>query len=651
MCGIVGFWLDRASGDPLALLQRMNDALVHRGPDAGGFACWNEQGVGLGHRRLAIVDLSPAGAQPMTSRSGRYTIVFNGEVYNFERIRADLGGAGGPYSGHSDTEVMLRAFEAWGIPAAIQRFNGMFAFAVWDAEERRLTLARDRLGKKPLYYGKVGGSLVFGSELKALRRFPGWNPPVDRGALTAYLRHNYVPGPRSIYEGINKLPPGTWLTCARRDGVLELTEPSPYWSIEERSVAAGQVPFSGSFADATDELERLLRDAIALRCIADVPLGAFLSGGVDSSLIVALMQSQTSQPVRTFTIGFTEAEYNEAEYAKAVATHLRTDHTELYVSGRDALDVIPRLPDMYDEPFADSSQVPTALVCAMARRNVTVALSGDGGDEGFCGYQRYFLWRRIWRALSRLPAPLTRAGAILAGAVPEGVANALMRLVGPVLPRWIPRDAAGERLHRLARLARHPSPSALYRQLISHWTEPERIVVGGVEPPAPPLMMTDIADADAYTRHMSIVDAATYLPDDILVKVDRASMAVSLEARAPLLDHRVLEFAWSLPTQLQFQGERGKRLLWEILLRYVPRGLVDRPKVGFGIPLDSWLRGPLRDWAEALLEPARLAREGYFNPGPVRAYWEDHLSGRRQRHYYLWDLLMFQAWLERQSAA
>lgn len=649
MCGITGF----ALGSPLAhaaeVLHAMNATLRHRGPDAGDIFIDESCGIGLGHRRLAIVDLSPAGAQPMSSPSGRYTVVFNGEIYNFERLRAQLGPGAAPYRGHSDTEVMLHAFERWGVRAAIPQLHGMFALAVWDRIERRLILARDRVGKKPLYYGKIGASLLFGSELKALRRFPGWTNDVDRDALTAYLRHNYVPAPHSIHRGVRKLPPGSLLEIDCAHGAPVFAEPIRYWEPGDRFAAAAAEPFAGNYDAALQALDELLRDAVGLRMVADVPLGAFLSGGVDSSLVVALMQAQSQRPVKTYTIGFNEPGYDEAQHARAVAAHLGTDHTELYVSAQDALDLIPAMPQMFDEPFSDSSQLPTALVCAMARRHVTVALSGDGGDEGFCGYGRYRLWREVWRLLARAPAPLTRVAARAIEALPEPMLDRLVRWCDPILPGFVPRAAAGARLHALAGLVREPTASGIYRQMVSHWPRPEELVIGGREPRGHPLFEWESRDMAAFTQHMSVLDTATYLPDDILVKVDRASMAVSLEARSPLLDHRVLEFAWSLPLEFKLEERRGKRILWDLLYRYVPQELVDRPKTGFGVPIDAWLRGPLKDWADAMLDPVRLRREGYLRPEPIRRAWDEHQSRRRDWHYYLWDILMFQSWLEAQT--
>lgn len=651
MCGIAGFWFDVPAANAMETLRAMTERLWHRGPDAGDAWFDRDSGVGLGHRRLAIVELSPAGAQPMRSASGRYTIVFNGEIYNFERLRLELGKEAGAYRGHSDTEVMLAAFESWGVSAAVQKFVGMFAFALWDHQEQKLILGRDRLGKKPLYYGLVGRSLLFASELKAFKPFPGWRPEIDRGSIADLLRYSYIPGPRSIYAGIHKLPPGALLEVRRSTDGIQVAHPVPYWSIQRQSAVAAERPFTGDFNEGVDQLQALMQDAVDLRCIADVPLGAFLSGGVDSSLVVALMQRQSMRPVRTFSIGFLAEDMDEARHAKAVAAYLGTDHTELYVDAKAALDLVPRLPDIYDEPFADSSQIPTALLCAMARRDVTVALSGDGGDEGFCGYERYLLWRRIWSLLARYPRSLINVAAGTAGMVPTGAIDAVFRALSPALPSWVPRHSAGERLHRLAGLARLHSPSALYRQLLSHWTEPESVVIGGRELPPTDLARLDLVDPSAYMRHMTLIDTQAYLPDDILVKVDRASMASSLEVRAPMLDHRVLEFSWTLPVEFLVSGGRGKRILWELLLRHVPRELVDRPKQGFGVPLDEWLRGPLREWAQALLEPSRLRREGYFDPVVISRYWEQHQAGTHPRHYYLWDVLMFQAWLERESVA
>jgi asparagine synthase (glutamine-hydrolysing) len=623
----------------------MTASLAHRGPDGDGHWLDPSGIVALGHRRLAIVDLSEGGRQPMVSHGGRFVVTYNGEIYNFLELRRELEAAGCRFTSHSDTEVMLAAFERWGVRASLSRFNGMFALAVWDAQERLLTLARDRLGKKPLYYGRFGRTLLFGSELKALLAVPGFNPTVDRRALTQYMRHNYVPAPASIYREVRKLPAGSTaeLDCAGD----QLREPvvTSYWDsgrvlLDSRGSRAGI-----SEADALAEFERLMLDAVRIRMIADVPLGAFLSGGLDSSLVVALMQRLSDSPVQTFTIGFHEDGYDEARHAKAVAGHLGTDHVEVYLSGRDALDVIPRLPVIYDEPFADSSQIPTWLVSAVARRQVTVALSGDGGDEGFLGYNRYVWARDLWRRVYALPPGLRRLAARSALGLTAGTWDAIGRPLQWIVPALRGQGAIGDRVHKLAGLLAIEDPRALYLRLISHWQDPAAVVLGGHESETVVARSLPGRDIDEFVEEMARLDVATYLPDDILVKVDRASMSVSLETRAPLLDYRVIEFAASLPYDLRMRGRTGKWLLRRLLYKHVPRAMVDRPKTGFGIPLDKWLRGPLRSWAEDLLSESRLRGDGYFAPEPIRAMWTEHASGARQWQYPLWDVLMFQAWL------
>ncbi len=670
MCGIAGFIdtpCDKAEAELRATVLGMADALRHRGPDDGGAWVDAAAGVALGHRRLAVIDLSPEGRQPMPSACGRYVIVFNGEIYNFADLRRELAGLGHRFRGHSDTEVMLAAISRWGVEPAVERFNGMFAFALWDRRERRLVLARDRLGEKPLYYGWTGGVFLFGSELKALRAHPAFRGEVDRDALALYLRHNYIPTPYAIYKGVFKLPPGTMLTVDPRNAGA-VPEPKPYWSARAAAERGVAEPYPWSEAEAADELDGRLREAVRLRMVADVPLGAFLSGGIDSSTVVALMQAQSGRPVKTFSIGFREAGYDEAEHARAVARHLGTDHTELYVTPEEAMAVIPRLPALYDEPFSDSSQIPTFLVSELARRHVTVSLSGDGGDELFGGYGRYLLCRDLWRRIGWLPAAGRRAVAAALAAVagwmpavgPRGAAPRVPDGARPaprvpdgafvrpdrLLSRYGRPGRVGDKLRKLAEVLAADSPEALYRRLVSHWKAPDRVVPGAVEPPTALTDRRRWADVPELVARLMYLDTISYLPDDILVKVDRASMGVSLEARVPLLDHRLVEFAWRLPLAMKIRDGQGKWLLRQVLYRYVPKELVDRPKMGFGVPIGAWLRGPLRDWAESLLDERRLRQEGYFDPRPIREKWMEHLSGKHDWQYYLWDILMFQAWLE-----
>ena len=655
MCGFCGVVEPGAAAEPALrqALERMNQPLLHRGPDDGGFWLDAAAGVGLGHRRLAILDLSPLGHQPMVSPDGRYVLAYNGEVYNYQALRRALGDDY-PWRGHSDTEVLLAWLSRRGTAATLTECNGMFAFALWDRQARRLTLARDRLGEKPLYFGWNRGRFLFGSELKAITAHPGWQGELDRDALAAYLRLSYVPAPHSIYRGIRKLEPGTFATLSLSRGLSPGQEEPrirTYWSARAAAEQGLATPFQGSQDQAQAALERLLMDAVGLRMRADVPLGAFLSGGIDSTTVVALMQAQSARPVRTFTIGFHEAGFNEAEDARRIAAHLGTEHTELYVTARDGLETIPSLARLWDEPFADPSQIPTLLVSEMARRAVTVCLSGDGGDELFGGYSRYLWTRDTWRRIGWIPLPLRRA---LAGAVTSLRPATWDRLLAP-FARFLPGPLAianpGDRVHKAIDILTGDSPQALYLRMVSHWKDPAALVIGATEPLS---VLTDPgrhACTPSITESMMYMDSVLYLPDDILVKLDRASMGVSLEARVPLLDHRVYEFAWSLPLAWKVRGRLGKLPLRRLVAHHVPPALLDRPKMGFGVPLEHWLRGPLRDWAEPLLADERLTRDGILHPGPIRARWAEHLGGRRNWSFYLWDVLMFQAWLDRARAS
>jgi asparagine synthase (glutamine-hydrolysing) len=686
MCGFAGFLLGQPGGldGPEALATHMANAIAHRGPDDFGAWADAQSGIALGFRRLSILDLSPAGHQPMTSSSGRFVIAFNGEIYNHLDIRAELNkakgnshlsapqsgegvGPGARWRGHSDTETLLAAFEHWGIEATLAKTVGMFAIALWDAQARTLHLARDRFGEKPLYDGGggsgTGRAFVFGSELKALRAFPGFGNAVCRQALAQYMRFMYVPAPRSIYQGIFKLEPGCLLSIngatplaapaepLRPPAVYESLTLTRWWSVADVVQAGAHNPITDE-VEGVNALEQRLADAVRLQALADVPLGAFLSGGVDSSTIVALMQQQATRPVKTFTVGFEEAGFDEAPHARAVAKHLGTDHTELYITAAEARSVIAKLPSMYDEPFADSSQVPTHLVCRAARQSVTVALSGDAGDELFGGYNRYFWGPRIWNRLAWLPAPVRQALGAAFSVVPVAGWDAMSRPVNALLPAGKGIAQAGDKAHKLAaRLRGVRNLDDLYLSLVSEWQDPAQVVrgEGGGLVVEPHSLLEDPAPAIGVAEgspRMMYRDSLTYLPDDILCKVDRAAMAVSLETRVPFLDHRVAELAWRLPLEMKIRGNQGKWALRQVLYRHVPPELIDRPKAGFGIPVGQWLRGPLRPWAESLLDERRLQVEGYFYPAPVRQKWAEHLAGSRDHTAALWAVLMFQAWFE-----
>jgi asparagine synthase (glutamine-hydrolysing) len=636
MCGFAGFvgFSDFLKDQVESVAYNMGEEISHRGPDDYGI--WYDESIEVmfTHRRLSILDLSDAGHQPMQSPSGRFVIAFNGEIYNHLDLRSKV--KGNSFKGHSDTETLLALIESDGIVAALDQIVGMYAFALWDREKKVLYLVCDRMGEKPLYYGWQKGVFLFGSELKALKVHPAFDGEVDRGSIALQLRHNCIPAPYTIYKGIKKLVPGTFLKLPAGNGKLlerELPEPKRYWSLATVAESGIENRYVGSESSAISELDHLLSRSVSDQMVADVPLGAFLSGGVDSSTVVALMQKQSSFPVKTFSIGFNEKGYDEAIYAKEVANYLGTEHTELYITAQQAMDVIHRLPQLYDEPFSDSSQIPTFLVAEMTRQHVKVSLSGDGGDELFGGYNRYFKTHQWWDNIKLIPI-----------SVRQLLSKGLMAIPNAV---WHKIGGSPDHIFKLAGVLALDDCSSLYNHFVTHWDDPSSVVIGGQE------WETEVSNPsiqlDSIVEQMMALDSVTYLPNDILTKVDRAAMGVSLETRIPFLDHRVVEFAWKLPLSMKIRDRQGKWILRQLLYQYVPKELIERPKMGFGVPIDSWLRGPLRDWAESLLDEFRLRQEGFFHYEQIREKWQEHLSGKRNWQHHLWDVLMFQAWLEAQS--
>lgn len=653
MCGFAGFVDFRKEIEaPERLLRDMGGTLVHRGPDDEGVWFDRTSGVGFAHRRLSIVDLSPEGHQPMTSSCGRYVIAYNGEIYNFQQLRheLDVEGAEIAWRGSSDTEVALQAISQWGLTESLRKFNGMFAFSLWDKRERLLHFARDRFGEKPLYYTVAGNHLLFGSELKSLRVHPRFQGNISRNALALFMRYCYVPAPYSIYEGVWKLMPASYMTVSAEDwqnGEFHPKAQQTYWSMRGIAETGTRNPLDCSVDDALDQLDALLKNAVGMRMTADVPLGAFLSGGIDSSTVVAMMQSQSDRPVRTFSIGSYVDDYNEAPFAQEVAKCLGTEHTELYVTPEETLNLVLELPNIYDEPFADSSQVPTTLLSHLTRKHVTVSLSGDGGDEPFGGYNRHFLGSNIWRRAEKLPRPARRVIGRMLGAIPPGAVDRVHSIASRLLPLSILRQGApGRAIEKVGSIIAADTPEAMYQSLVSTWPDPAALVRGASEP------ITDVMNPDCWpdlsniTDRMMYMDIISYLPDDILTKVDRASMNASLETRVPFLDPDLIEFAWRIPLDWKIREDEGKWILRQLLYRYVPRELVERPKKGFGVPVGEWLRGPLRDWAESLIDERRLADEGFLHTNLVRRCWDQHTSGKRFSPARLWNVLMFQAWLE-----
>lgn len=649
MCGICGF-VGNTNNDVFnqKVLEVMNNTLFYRGPDSSGV--WLDRNIGLAHRRLAILDLTSEGHQPMVSACQRYVISFNGEIYNFREIQKELINRGYKFRSNSDTEVMLAAISEWGLYTAVKQFVGMFAFALWDKKENELYLVRDRLGVKPLYYARVNNGFLFASELKALKKHPLFNDEINRNALSLYLRYNYIPAPYSIYKDGKKLLPGHILKLtADGDNITEKL--IQYWSIKEQAEFGNNNLLNISDNEAIDSFETLMKETVKIRMIADVPLGAFLSGGIDSSTVVALMQAQSYRPIRTFSIGFYEKDYDEANYAKEVAKYLGTDHTELYIRPKEAMEVIPRLPVIYDEPFSDSSQIPTFLVSQLAKKHVTVSLSGDGGDELFGGYNRYFLGKEIIKKIGFIPQNFRKSISSLINFFNIDQLNLLGKTISPILGKYRESKHLGNKLNKLAEILNFQKPEDVYQVLISHWKEPSKVVLNSEEPL---VALTDCqkwANLSDFTERMMFLDLISYLPDDILTKVDRASMAVSLESRVPLLDHRLVEFAFRVPLSMKIRDGQGKWLLRQVLYKYIPKDLIERPKMGFSVPIGDWLRSDLREWAEELLDETKLKNEGFFDYQPICKMWQEHLSGQRNWQYYLWDILMFQSWLQYQKVS
>ena len=646
MCGITGFIEKTEKKIAESNLNLMVQEIKHRGPDSNGIWYDENNGIGLAHARLSILDLTSAGHQPMASYSERYIISFNGEIYNHLLLRENLkkSGINIIWRGHSDTETLLACIDTWGLEKTIKKCSGMFAIVIFDKKENSIYLIRDRMGEKPLYYGVQNGVFLFGSELKALKRHPAFQGEIDRNSLALQLKYNYIPTPYSIYKGIKKLTPGTILKVgvnSKYANIEAIGIPVDFWSLKEVAINGQSNIYTGNAIEAVNDLNKLLLQSVKEQMEADVPLGAFLSGGIDSSLIVSLMQSQSSSPVETFSIGFDEEGYNEAIYAKQIAQYLGTKHTELYVSALDAMSVIPKLSSLYDEPFSDSSQIPTYLVSAMTKSSVTVSLSGDAGDELFGGYNRYLWTRKIWAKVKFMPPSVRRFIAWGMKSVSPIVWNKILRqIVSMPLP--------GDKIHKLANLLPAQSAEDFYFYLISHWHDVDNIVIGSEYSADPVVNNSAKLDLGSIEQNMMYLDSMSYLPDDILTKVDRAAMGVSLETRIPFLNHHVVEFAYQLPLSMKIQNGESKWILKQVLDKYIPREMMERPKMGFGVPIDTWLRGPLRDWAESLLDESRLKQEGFFHAEPIRKKWNEHLSGSHNWQHHLWDVLMFQAWLDEQ---
>lgn len=649
MCGIAGLFDPERETDPDGLARQMGamaEVLTHRGPDAEGYWSDPECGLAFGHRRLAVVGLGPDGSQPMVSPDRRWVLNYNGELYNHADLRRRLAGEGMAFRGGSDTEVLVAAVQAWGLDRALEASEGMFALALWDRQRRELHLVRDRFGEKPLYYGWVGNRLAFASELKSLALLPQFDATIDRDAVALYLRHNCIPAPRTIYRGVAKLLPGQVATADSESRPGALLGVRSYWSARRAVEEARRRPLDAPPSVLADQLESVLSDSVAARMVADVPVGAFLSGGVDSSVVVALMQRHSNRPVRTYTVGFADRAFDESAEAAAVAAHLGTDHTPLLVTDHDAAEVIPRLPDIWDEPFGDVSEIPMHLVSRLARSEVTVALSGDGGDELFAGYNRHAWLDQLWRRSSVLPGPVRRAAGTALGRIPPGLIEGGARAMSALPPHTVIRNPASK-VSKVGKVLAASGPDDAYLSLVSYWDHAESMVLGAGPTVSVASRPSEWPELGGITEQMLWLDTVGYLPDDILTKLDRASMAVSLETRVPFLDRAVFDLAWRLPLSAKLHDGHTKWLLRQVLYRHVPAELIERPKMGFGFPVGAMLRGPLRSWAEELLAEKRLVSQGLLDPQPIRQAWEQHLQGRRDLALELWDVLALQAWLER----